>query len=569
MRSIEKQLGFNTVVQHGSSLIVDSFAGGGGASEGIRMALGREPDIAINHDKKAIAMHAANHPQTTHYPHSVLDVNPLTATGGSPVGFAWFSPDCKHFSKAKGGKPKDKNIRGLAWVVIRWVNAVSPECIMLENVEEFQKWCPLDSNNDPSPWRPGWFFRCFVGALRRRGYKVDTRELRACDYGAPTIRKRLFLIARRDGRDIVWPEPTHGDPKSAEVRSGKLKPWRTAAECIDWSLPCPSIFLSKEVGRELGVKRPLAENTMRRIAKGIFKYVLGDRDPFIVTCNHSGDGFRGQSLRNPLSTITASRDANGLVVPHLTKFRGQSKGASIKDPMPTITAGGDCKRPAGAAHALGVVAAHVQRDFGESVGSGAGEPIGTVMPNGGGKSALVYGFLAKHYGGVVGSSLDEPVHTVTSKDHNALVAGNLINLKGQCHGNDPKKPLHTQTAGGNHFAQVQSFLVKYYGSEKGGHEVELPLGTVTTKSRFGLVQLAGEDYAIVDIGMRMLNPRELYRAQGFPENYIIGNEGGFLRLTQSEQVRMCGNSVSPVLACALAKANVPYLAAVETRKAAS
>ena len=274
----------NMIISHNlwDEIVVDNFAGGGGASTGIKMAIGRDVDIAINHDPAAIAMHRANHPLTEHYCESVWDIDPKTATGGRPVALCWFSPDCKHFSKAKGGKPVNKNIRGLAWVALRWAATVRPRVIMLENVEEFKTWGPL-KNNYPDPEQKGRTFNCFVNALRRHGYKVDWRELRACDYGAPTVRKRFFLVARCDGKPIVWPEPTHGDPASIQVKTGLLKPWRTAAECIDWTLPCPSIFERK---------KPLAENTMRRIAKGLQKFVIDNPAPFIVQVKHGGDAFR-------------------------------------------------------------------------------------------------------------------------------------------------------------------------------------------------------------------------------------------------------------------------------------
>ncbi len=615
---------------HPTEIILDSFAGGGGASTGIELALGRSPDLAINHDAEAIAMHAANHPATEHHRASVWDVDPRVAVRGRPVGLAWFSPDCKHFSKAKGGKPREKRIRGLAWVVLHWVNAVRPRCIILENVEEFQTWGPLRADGHPHAHRRGWFFRCFVGALRRRGYTVEWRELRAHDYGAPTIRRRLFLVARCDGRPIAWPEPTHGAPTSEAVLAGRRAPWRTAAECIDWSLPCPSIF---------GRKRPLAEATLRRIAKGIMRYVVEAAEPFVVNTANSGTTGRGPNVwptAEPLRTVTAS-PGFGLVAPvltehanatgqrtfspaeplrtqcaevkgghfalvapalvvnttghpgtrcdqptaticaegthhalvsaHLTKFRTGSTGADLRDPSPTITAGPK-ENPAGAPHALGLVSA----------------------------------FLAKHYTGVVGADVRQPAATVTATDHHSLVSACLVprygerptqeprarevttpaptvvptgnggslctahlaKLRGDNTGHAAAEPLHTVSAQGNHHALVRAFLIKYYGNEKEGHALGDPLGTVTTRDRFGLVTVDGEDYAIADIGLRMLAPRELFRAQGFPERYVIGDDGrAGLHLTKSAQVRMCGNSVCPPIACALVAANVPELARKE------
>lgn len=427
-------------------IVVDNFAGGGGASTGIKMAIGRDVDIAINHDPDAIAMHKANHPYTEHYNESVWDIDPVTVTGGRPVGLCWFSPDCKHFSKAKGGKPVDKNIRGLAWVALKWAATVRPRVIMLENVEEFKTWGPLLGDR-PDPNQKGHTFNCFVNALRRHGYQVDWRELRACDYGAPTIRKRFFLIARCDGRPIVWPEPTHGDPLSLKVQSGELKTWHTAAECIDWSIPCPSIFERK---------KPLAENTLRRIAKGLQKFVIDNPQPFIVQVNHGGDNFRG-------------------------------------------------------------------------------------------------------------AGLDKPLPTITTVDHNAIVTSNLIQLNKSSE-QALDKPLNTITAGGGHFGEVRAFLLKYYG-QGGSQTLDEPLHTITTKDRFGLITVAGQEYQIIDIGMRMLTPRELFRAQGFPDTYIIECDYLGRPYPKTAQVARCGNAVPPQLPAALVRANLPELCGIALQKA--
>lgn len=364
-------------------IIVDNFAGGGGASTGIELAIGRSVDIAINHDENAIAMHKTNHPDTLHYCESVFDVDPVAATGGNPVGLAWFSPDCRHFSKAKGAKPVKKEIRGLAWIVLRWALAKRPRVMMLENVEEFKTWGPLLADEmRPDPARTGETFNAFVGMLSTGipadhpalaevceflsiergseqaqklvdglGYDVDYRELRACDYGAPTIRKRFFMVMRCDGCPIQWPAVTHGDPKSLEVQSGRLMPWRTAAECIDWNVPALSIF---------DRKKPLAENTLKRIARGIQRFVIESASPFIVKCNHTSsknayDAFRGQSLNEPLQTIT-KKLGYALAVPHLTKFRTGATGQPVTEPVPTVTAD-TSKRPGGNGHALGIVEA--------------------------------------------------------------------------------------------------------------------------------------------------------------------------------------------------------------------
>ncbi|MFD1675432.1 DNA cytosine methyltransferase [Alicyclobacillus fodiniaquatilis] len=510
---------FNT-----SELIIDNFAGGGGASTGIESAIGRSVDIAINHDPAAIAMHKANHPTTEHYCESVWDVDPREVTGGRPVGLCWLSPDCKHFSKAKGGKPVEKKIRGLAWVAVRWAATVRPRVIILENVEEFKTWGPLLKNGKPDPKQKGRTFNCFVNALRRHGYQVEWREMRACDYGAPTIRKRLFLIARCDGRPIVWPKPTHGDPNCAPVRAKRLKPWRTAAEIIDWSLPCPSIFERK---------RPLAENTMRRIARGMAKFVIEGPQPFIIKVNHHGTEFRGQTLDKPLHTITA---------------------------------GGDSKRPAGAPHAMGMVTAflaqyHTETAHSEVRGQSLDEPIMTLDTSN--RYGLVAAFLAKHYGGNYtgpGSPMDVPVPTVTTVDHNALVTSHLMILRNNQFGQKVTQPIPTVTAGGGHVGEVRAFLTQYNGSSI-GQRVDTPLNTISTHDRFGLVivRIKGQDYVIVDIGMRMLEPHELFAAQGFPAEYIINRDADGRIYPKSAQVARCGNSVPPPFAEHLVRANLPEM----------
>lgn len=461
-------------------LIVDNFAGGGGASTGIELATGRNVDIAINHDPAAIAMHMVNHPETEHYCESVWDVDPRKVTRGRPVGLAWFSPDCKHFSKAKGGKPVEKGIRGLAWVAVRWAATVRPRVIMIENVEEFKTWGPLLKDGHPDPDKKGKTFKAFVNALKRQGYQLDWKELRACDYGAPTIRKRLFLVARCDGRPIVWPKPTHGDPKSDEVRKGKLKPWRTAAEIIDWSIKCPSIF---------NRKKPLSENTMRRIARGIQRFVIENPNPFIVRIGQTGfGGDRLQySLDQPLTTTTTKAE-HLLISPTLIQMGyGDPEGRrvlNLNKSLGTITAGGN---------KFALATAFIARQFGTSTGHEITRPLGTVMPKGGGKSQLVTAFLTKYYGADIGQSVQHPLYTVTTKD------------------------------------------------------------------RFGLVTIKGQDYKIVDIGMRMLEPHELFAAQGFPSDYIIDVDADGRKYSKSAQVARCGNAVPPPFAEALVRANLPDL----------
>ncbi|HDL7343222.1 TPA: DNA cytosine methyltransferase [Yersinia enterocolitica] len=577
-------------------IIVDNFAGGGGASTGIELATGRSVDIAINHDPNAIAMHTTNHPDTLHYCESVFDIDPVAATAGRPVGLAWFSPDCRHFSKAKGSKPVKKEIRGLAWIVVRWALAKKPRVVMLENVEEFKTWGPLitaeDGTEHPDPARAGETFAAFVGMLTTGidaehpalqkccevlgidinsidakrlqaglGYVVEHRELRASDYGAPTIRKRFFMVMRCDGLPVVWPEPTHGDPKSLDVQSGHRKPWRTAAECIDWSIPCPSIFERK---------KPLAENTLKRIARGIQRFVIDNPTQFIVKCNHTSskttyDCFRGQALDQPLQTITKTH-GYAVVTPHITKFRSGATGQECDKPLPTITAGSSI-RPGGNGHALGMVEAKlapiIARQFGNSIGHAIDEPNGTITAGGGGKSQLCTAFLAKHFGGNYtgsGADLNQPAHTVTTVDHHALVTSNLIKLRGTCKdGQQVTQPMPTITAGGLHIGEVRAFLLKYYGNEKEGVSLNDPLHTVTTNDRFGLVTVEGIDYQIVDIGMRMLQPHELYAAQGFPSWYIIDRDYTGTKYAKDKQVARCGNAVPPPFAEALVRANLPEM----------
>lgn len=523
-------------------IVVDNFAGGGGASTGIKMAIGRDVDIAINHDPAAIAMHRANHPLTEHYCESVWDIDPKTATGGRPVALCWFSPDCKHFSKAKGGKPVDKNIRGLAWVALRWAATVRPRVIMLENVEEFKTWGPL-KNNYPDPEQKGRTFNCFVNALRRHGYKVDWRELRACDYGAPTVRKRFFLIARCDGKPIVWPEPTHGDPANIEVKVGRLKPWHTAAECIDWSLPCPSIFERK---------KPLAENTLRRIAKGLQKFVIDNPAPFIVQVNHGGDNYRGVDLTKPFPTITA-KHGFGVVTPYVMVNQHQNAGSKVNTPLHTILTGNH--------HYLmlpHLIQYHGEKSTKEVRGQDLNDPL--LVVDASNRYGLVATHLVKHYGGNYkgsGASMIKPMPTITTVDHNAVVTSNLIQLNKSSE-QDLHKPFNTITAGGGHFAEVRAFLIKYYGQACGQNLAE-PLHTITTKDRFGLITVAGIEYQIIDIGMRMLTPRELFRAQGFSDDYIIEHDDKGKRYPKTAQVARCGNAVPPQLPAALVRANLPEL----------
>ncbi len=531
-------------------LIVDSFAGGGGASLGISWALGRGPDIAINHDKEAIALHAANHPESRHYAEDVWKVDPMEATQGRPVGLMWLSPDCKHFSKAKGGKPISKKVRGLAWIAVRWAEAVAPRIIVLENVEEFQTWGPLGPDDKPCPERKGRTFRAFIAKIRRLGYEVEWKELRACDYGTPTIRRRLFIIARRDGQPIVWPQPTH-----AKKPVGGQKPWRTAAECIDFTLPCPSIFERK---------RPLADATLKRIGRGMRKFVIDSPRPFIVnTRNGEREGQlpRIRDLADPMATVTAHGSQGALVAPVVVTtdrpVTNRSLPRSVEEPLPTVTSN---QRTA-------VVSAFLQTYYGgkgpdKTVGDDRGQQLTMPLATQGtaNRHGLVAAHLVKHFGErseneVQGASLADPMPTVTTIDHNGLVAAHLEVMHGTGGGRAIDEPAPAVLANGTHLAEVRAFLTAYYGNEKDGRDLFDPMPTVTAKDRIGLVTVDGHDYAIADIGMRMLVPRELYRAQGFPDSYRIEIPYNGKTLSKTAQVRMVGNSVCPPLAEAIVRHN--------------
>lgn len=603
-------------------LVIDNFAGGGGASTGIEAALGRAVDIAINHDEEAIRMHEANHPGTVHIRNNIWQVDPRDIVKGRRVELAWFSPDCKHFSKAKGGKPREKSIRDLAWVVVLWAQRVKPDLILLENVEEFRTWGPLCDEGKPIKERQGETFDKWCRELRKAGYKLQFRELRACDYGAPTIRKRFFMIARCDGKPIVWPKPTHGKPDSPEVLSGKLKPWRTAADIIDWSIPCPSIFERK---------KPLAEKTLRRIAHGIMKFVVNNPAPFIVTYygdKRPGD-FRGQQFEGPLATQT-TENRHAVVVPHVTKFRAGAIGHAADEPLHTVTANSYVKRPGGSAplgrvdavlapftsyaqqgganrsaedplhtvtasqkdHNTVVAATLINTRNGEREGQAprcrdVEEPAPTVTAKGSQGAIAVAKLMAAHIEQANGSpegekplpgrAADAPLSTIVQKGcTQRLVTSNLVKLRGGEDSHDRSssvsvdEPMHTVCASGTHMAEVRAFLIKYYGNEQDGHGLESPIGTVTVQDRFGLVTVTieGEEYVIVDIGMRMLTPRELFNAQGFPPDYIIDVDASGKPITKTAQVAKCGNSVCPPLAEALVRANMADAIAQREREAA-
>ena len=525
-------------------LFVDNFAGGGGASTGIEMAIGRSVDIAINHDPDAIAMHKANHPATKHYCEDVWQVNPTEACDGNSVALAWFSPDCKHFSRAKGGKPVDKNIRGLAWVAVKWAYLVRPRCIMLENVPEIQTWGPLDKNNKPDKKHSGETFAGFIGALstgvskkhyaftemcnaleiapdsaaaemisKGLGYRVEYRTLKSCDYGAPTTRTRFYLIARCDGKPIVWPEPTHAPKGSIEVLCGDKRPYRTAAECIDWSIPAKSIFERK---------RPLAENTMRRIARGIKKFVIDNPEPFIVPIGYGerkGQEPRVNGIDEPIGTVVTTGN-HYLVAPSIIQYHSETtkdevRGQELNEPIMTVDT----------ANRYALSVAHIMKNY------------------------------AGGYTGA-GSSADAPLDTVTAKDHNCIVTAHIMTMRNNMDGQKADEPLTTISCSGAHHAEVQAFLIKYFqnGAAK---SVDEPLDTITTKDRFAVITIHGEEYIITDIRMRMLQPRELFNAQGFPEDYIIDTDAEGKPYPKSKQVARCGNAVTPPVPAAIVRVNLP------------
>lgn len=600
-------------------ITVDGFCGGGGWSTGFELGIGRPVDIGINHDAAAIALHKKNHPFTRHYQTNIFEVDPVEACQGRAVGWAHFSPDCKHFSRAKGAKPVSKKIRSLAWVVVQWAAAVRPRIISMENVPEFLTWGPCIALRGPhgrvmkkvtvivkgketekmveaekgenvpmdlrvltpDPKRRGLTFLQFVGHLRKLGYEVEWKELTASDYGAPTSRKRFFLLARRDKRPIVWPEATHGDPKTEAVRSGRLQPWHTAAEIIDWSLPCPSIFERK---------RPLAENTLKRIAKGLQKFVIDNPEPFIVQVNHSGEDFRGADLDKPMPTITAkhgfgvvtpyvvgicqqgggdrvrsaedpltticTKNEHCVVTPYIMCNNADNLGRDVTAPVPTITTG---NRNFLAAPTL--IQYHTEQSEREHRGQDVGMPLQTVDASN--RYGVATAFISKYYGDGeqgTGSKADAPLGTITAVDHNSVCAATMIQLKNHCDGLDLRRPLPTITAQGTHFAEVRAMLIKYYGCGT-GQTLAQPLDTITARDRFGLVTVAGVDYQIVDIGLRMLTPRELYNAQGFPPDYVIEVDCYGNAYPKKEQVARCGNSVPPAFATALVRANWPEVCA--------
>ncbi len=613
-------------------IIVDNFAGGGGASTGIELATGRRVAIAINHDPDAIRMHRTNHPYTEHLQASVWDVDPVAECRGRPVGLAWFSPDCKHFSKAKGAALVDRKIRGLAWITLRWAAKVRPRVIILENVEEFQTWGPV-RRGKPVKKLAGTTFRKFISQLEALGYTVEFRELVAADYGAPTSRKRFYLIARCDGKPIVWPKPTH-----SKTGANGLPKWRSAAEIIDWSLPCPSVFASKaQIMDKYGLKavRPLAKNTMRRIIRGVDKFTIRSGKPFIVPTGYGerkGQAPRVHDMDAPVPTVVGTGKENlcrPLLAPVTVTNTSNSVGGTAGAPVHTVTTAGnqmlvtpflaECNHSGGghiapvgdayktitAKHAGGIVAPsliqyHTEQT--ESVrASGLGAPINTVDASNrygltcanlveyytGGRpldvqdpmhtvtshdrEAVVAAHIAKYYGGVVGEKVGEPLPTVTAIDHNAVCAAHVVKFKGDDVGTSPAEPLPTVTASagkkracsGGTFAVCKTHLAKMRSGDDLGHWPEIRAllneycGYTLAEDEVLLLEISGALHYIADIGLRMLSPRELYNAMGFPPDYIIDRDYEGNEYKKSAQVARCGNAVCPPMATALVRANLP------------
>lgn len=552
--------------------IVDSFAGGGGASTGIELATGRVVDIAINHDPDAILMHKTNHPHTMHYQASVWDVDPMEVTGGSPVGLFWASPDCKHFSKAKGGKPVDKQIRGLAWIVLRWAGTVRPRVIILENVEEFQTWGPVRKGR-PVKAKAGQTFRRFISQLEDLGYSVEWRELVAADYGAPTTRKRFFLIARCDGRPIVWPEPTHAPVDRPEVKAGLKKPWRSAAEIIDWTLPCPSIFDTREEIKAkygLNAQRPLRPNTMRRVARGVDKFVIksavpyilpmgcGPRDPNVVPWTVTNTtNSTGHPVNEPIDTARTGGGGGQMfmsasLIQYHTERSEMVRGQGITNPLMTVDA----------SNRYGLAAATLTKYYsGADQAQDAGQPLHTVTTKD--REGVTVASLSKYYGGIVGAEVSGPLPTVTAIDHNALQAAHMIKMKGTNLGSPASEPVQTITAGGGHHGVVTTEVVE---AKPGANLRNWPkirdllntyCGYHLAENEVILFLIGGAWYFMADIGLRMLTPRELYRANGFPDDYKIDRDYLGHVYGKGKQVARCGNAVPPPFATALVRANFP------------
>lgn len=533
---------------------VDSFAGGGGASTGIEMATGHPVDIAINHNEAAIMMHRRNHPFTEHYIEDIWQVDPNQAVRGRHVRLAWFSPDCKHFSRAKGAAPVDKKIRGLAWVVLRWAASVRPDVIMLENVPEFVTWGPV-RRGKPIKSKAGETYRKWLSQLESLGYVIETRKICAADYGAPTIRTRFHLIARCDGETIVWPERTHAPKDSYYVKDGKYLPWRAASEIIDWSVPCPSIFASKkDIKDQYGINaiRPLKENTLRRIARGLDKFVLKSSEPFIIS-NNTGNSPHG--MDEPVPTITTG-NRNYILAPTLIQYHSEQserevRGQTVDCPIQTVDA----------ANRYGLSTAYLVQYFsGEGNYHSVEKPLATITTKD--REGLTAVFLSKFFKGVYGAKADRPLPTVTTIDHNSFIFAHIAHFKGKDKGQHPLDPLMTITARDGQFAVVQTTVVKFdVQYTQHWPEIRNMLNTYCgydlKDDEILLLNIGGVWYYISDIGMRMLIPRELYDAMGFPHDYIIDKDVNENPITRSDQVARCGNAVCPAVAEALVRANLP------------
>lgn len=585
-------------------IIVDNFAGGGGASTGIEIAAGATVHIAINHDADAIAMHRANHPYTRHLQASVWDVDPAEVCEGRPVGLAWFSPDCKHFSKAKGAALVDRKIRGLAWIVLRWAARVRPRVIMLENVEEFVTWGPV-RRGKPVKSKAGQTFRKWKRQLEELGYAIEYRELVAADYGAPTTRKRFVLVARCDGKSIRWPERTHAPRDSEEVRSGKCVPWISAAEIIDWSLPSYSIFASKaEIKEKYGANavRPLAENTLKRVIRGVDKFTIKSGKPFLMECNHSGEGhirdtgepvntvtgkftcgvadavmapFTATNTSNsigamadsPVHTITTAGNQM-LIVPSLSCIGHTGDGDRIRDtrdPIPTIVSKAeDCIASAN------LIQYHTEQQKENARVSGLQKPIQTVDSSN--RYGLATAQLVEYYGNGRPLNIEEPMRTITSHDREALAAAHIAEFKGVDIGQAPDRPLRTITASAGEFAEVRTKVVKYDPNAPLGYWPKIRellnkhCGYDLEVDEILLLPIRGAWYFISDITLRMLSPRELYNAMGFPTDYIIDRDADGKPYGKTKQVARCGNAVCPPMATAMVRANLPeWCTGVEIR----
>lgn len=575
-------------------IIVDNFAGGGGASTGIELACGRPVTIAINHDPDAILLHKTNHPYTEHLQASVWDVDPEEVCRGRKVGLAWFSPDCKHFSKAKGAALVDRNIRGLAWIVLRWAGTVRPDIILLENVEEFVTWGPVRKGK-PVKSKAGQTFQQWKRQLKDLGYAVEHRVLVAADYGAPTTRKRFVLVARCDGKPIVWPERTHAPRNSPEVKAGKLKPWRSAAEIIDWSIPGYSIFQTKEeIKQKYGVTvvRPLAENTLRRVIRGVDKFTLRSGEPFLVPTGYgerNGQAPRVHDINEPVPTVVGAGKhqlADPLLAPFTATNTSNSVGAPACDPVHTVTTAGnqmlitphlvECNHSGGghiadarepyktitARHTGGIVAANLIQYHTEQTenvrANGLEAPINTVDASN--RYGLVSANLVEYYTAGRPLNVSDPMHTVTSHDREALVTANIAEFKGQDIGQDCRKPLRTITASAGEFAVVRVTLSQTGGMGFWPQVRELLnrfCGYNLADNECLVLMIGNVGYYIADITLRMLTPRELYNAMGFPPDYQIEHDYLGNAYPKTKQVARCGNAVCPPLAEAMVRANLP------------